>query len=418
MAHEDEAVPATAAVGTATLPRNVRLLGWVSFWNDVASEIVYPLLPTFLLTLLGGNRFYLGLIEGASESMASLLKLWSGARSDRSLGRKPFIVFGYIVAAVCRPLTALLNAPWQLLVIRLSDRAGKGVRAAPRDALIVDSTEPHARGRAFGYQKSMDHLGAAVGPLLATGFLLAYPGQLRTLFAMTVVPGIIVVLLVVFGLREPSRLNAGEQSEPKIMKPKQSLEARFSLRQFRGDFRQAMFAIFLFTLGNSTDAFLLVRAEEVGVSVVWLPLLWCVFSLLKSGLSVLSGRAIDRYGAKRLLLAGWLVYVCAYLGFALATELWHMLALFAVYALFYALAEPAERALVAGLCEPSQRGLAFGWFNSSIGIAALPASLWFGWLYQAKGPVAAFGFGATLALCASFALLFVKPQSQSPSPVS
>lgn len=433
------------------LPRNVRLLGWVSFWNDVASEMVYPLLPTFLLGLLGGSRFYLGLIEGAAESAASLLKLWSGARSDRSHARKPFLIFGYVVAAVCRPLTALLNAPWQLLVIRLSDRAGKGIRAAPRDALVVDSTEPDVRGRAFGYQRSMDHLGAALGPVLATAFLLMFPGQLRWLFALTIVPGIIVVACVVFGVREPMRprneLDRGEPSdsgapagtggssdsyEPRAgalplaeeviigqvtASSTVSPPGRFptlGLDRFDTNFRRMLVAVFLFTLGNSTDAFLLVRAEEVGVTVAWLPMLWCGFNLLKSSLSIVVGGAIDRYGARRLLLLGWLVYMLAYLGFAWSSHAWHILVLFVVYAVFYALVEPSERALVASLCNPGQRGLAFGWFNSAIGIAALPASLFFGYLYQQFGPLAAFGFGSAMAMCASWILLFVKAPLHGP----
>lgn len=402
--------------GKNQLPANVRMLGWVSFCNDIASEMVYPLLPSFLLTMLGGSRFYLGLIEGASESLASLLKLWSGARSDRSTTRKPFIVFGYVLAATCRPLTAILTAPWQLLVIRLSDRIGKGVRSAPRDAMIVDSTEPHLRGRAFGFQRSMDHLGAAIGPLLATAFLLAFPDQLRWLFALTVVPGLAVVAIVVFGLREPPRSRTAEATaEEKEKQATVPFPARSSLAQLERGFQPYLLAIVLFTLGNSTDAFLLVRAEELGVPVAWLPLLWCVFHLLKSSLSVVAGRAIDRFGAKRLLAAGWIVYMAAYLGFAFATVVWEVLALFALYAVFYAMAEPAERAMVATLCAPERRGLAYGWFNAAIGIAALPASLWFGWLYERFGPVAAFGFGSALALAAVATLHWV-PSGHQPQP--
>lgn len=394
------------------LPRNVRLLGWVSFCNDIASEMVYPLLPSFLLTMLGGSRLYLGLIEGASESLASLLKLWSGARSDRSASRKPFIVFGYVLAAACRPLTAILTAPWHLLLVRLSDRIGKGVRSAPRDALIVDSTEPNVRGRAFGFQRGMDHLGAAIGPLLATAFLLVFPGQLRWLFALTVVPGLIVIALVVWGLRESPRTQAAApmREENPIPGP---FPTPAKLSQLGRGFRTYMLAIVLFTLGNSTDAFLLVRAEELGIPIAWLPMLWCAFHLLKSSLSIVAGRAIDRFGAKRLLLGGWMVYMAAYLGFAYATAIWHILALFALYAVFYAMAEPAERAMVATLCAPHQRGLAYGWFNAAIGIAALPASLWFGWLYESYGPVAAFGFGSALALVASVTLGWL-PSRQRP----
>ncbi|MBI5759665.1 MAG: MFS transporter, partial [Planctomycetales bacterium] len=185
-----------------SLPRNVKVLSLSSLVNDVASEMIFPLLPGFLLTTLGGNRFYLGIIEGLADSIASVLKLWSGGWSDRAGRRKDFIVFGYSLAALARPVIGLTTAPWQLLAIRLSDRIGKGVRTSPRDALIADSCDPSIRGRAFGFHRAMDHLGAAIGPLLAAGFLWLWPDQMRTLFMLTVLPGMLVVALVVFGLRE------------------------------------------------------------------------------------------------------------------------------------------------------------------------------------------------------------------------
>ncbi len=184
------------------LPRNVVLLGLASLCNDIASEMIYPLLPRFLLTVLGGNLRQLGLIEGMAETVASLLKLGSGGWSDRAGGRKPFVVFGYALAALSRPLMGLARVPWHMFAIRVGDRTGKGIRTAPRDALIADSTAPGVRGRAFGFHRAMDHLGAAVGPLLAAAFLLAWPGRLRALFLLTLIPGLIVVALLVLGLRE------------------------------------------------------------------------------------------------------------------------------------------------------------------------------------------------------------------------
>ena len=381
--------------------------------------MVFPLLPSFLLTILHGSQLYLGLIEGAAESLASCLKLASGSISDSGRGRKPYIVVGYTIAALCRPMTALLGSPWQLLVIRLSDRAGKGIRAAPRDAMIVDSTEPSSRGRAFGFQRSMDHLGAAVGPMLATSFLLFFPGELRILFALTLIPGLMVVALIIVGLRETRTASDEVSSDIAFTRRDLSaiaiLQRLFPLSALRDrSFRMYLLAVLVFTLSNATDAFLLVRAEEWGIPLAWIPLLWCVFHLFKSYLSIPCGRAIDRFGAKRLLLAGWLVYSLAYLGFAMATQIWQGLLVVALYAVFYGLAEPAERAMVATLCPPQQRGAAFGWFNAAIGIGALPASLGFGWLYQNLGAEFAFGSGACLSLVAAILLVCVTTPQAAP----
>src|SRR5438128_12645492 len=200
------------AAPQASLPRNVKVLGGASLLNDIASEMIFPLLPTFLLTVLRGNLFYLGVIEGAADSVSSLLKLWSGGRSDQAGRRKGFVLFGYSLAAVARPLIGVIVAPWQLFFLRVGDRIGKGVRSSPRDALIADSTDPSIRGRAFGFHRAMDHLGAAVGPILATLFLLVWPDQLRPLFLLTIIPGLSVVGLLVFGLREvPAKKQPREQ---------------------------------------------------------------------------------------------------------------------------------------------------------------------------------------------------------------
>ena len=378
------------------LPRNVKVLGLVSLLNDTASEMIFPLLPNFLLAVLGGNRFYLGLIEGTADSVASILKLWSGGRSDRAGRRKGFVVFGYSLATVTRPLIGVIVAPWQLLLIRLGDRLGKGVRSAPRDALIADSADPSIRGRAFGFHRAMDHLGAAIGPLLAAGFLWLWPDEIRTLFLLTIVPGLMVLALVVFVLREP----------PPVAPAKES--PSLTLRPFDRNFRRYLLALLVFTLGNSSDAFLLVRAAELGVPTVALPLLWCAFHVVKSVSNLLLGRAADRFGPRRFILLGWLVYSAVYVGFGLASEAWEAWGLFLVYALFFGLTEPAEKALVAELAGAERKGLAYGWYNFAIGIATLPASLLFGALYHFFGPLAAFGCGAGLALVAAALLARVE----------
>ncbi len=267
-----------------TLPRNVKLLGVASLLNDVASEIIYPLMPQFLITVLGGNRFHLGIIEGVAESISSVLKLGAGGWSDKVGQRKGFVIIGYALAAVSRPLIGVVTAPWQLFAARTADRIGKGLRTSPRDALIADSTDAEVRGRAFGFHRAMDHLGAAIGPILASVFLLAWPGQLRLLFLLTLVPGLAVVALLAFGLREKP-LRTPPEERP-----------RLTLKPFDRNFRLYLLALVVFTLGNSSDAFLLVRAGELGVPTALLPLLWCAFHVVKSGGNLLAGHAVDKIG--------------------------------------------------------------------------------------------------------------------------
>ncbi len=382
------------------LPRNVKLLGWTSLLNDVASEMIFPLLPTFFLSMLHGNKAQLGVIEGAAESVSSLLKLWSGGRSDRGGGRKRFVVFGYGLANLARPLMGVIVLPWQLFAVRFADRIGKGIRTSPRDALIADSTKPDMRGRAFGFHRGMDHLGAALGPLAAAavlGFWRDAPqpiieSWLRYLFLLTAVPGVLVVILLVFGLREPATATPVMQRPPLTLKP------------FDRRFRLYLAALAVFTLANSSDAFLLVRAGELGVTTWLLPILWSVFHVVKSGGNMLGGRLVDHVGPRPMILLGWVYYAGVYLAFALATEVWQVWALFVAYAIFYAVTEPAEKTLVANLVGQENRGLAYGWFNCAVGIATLPASLIFGALYQTCGPLVAFGSGAGLALLAAILL--------------
>jgi MFS family permease len=376
------------------LPRNVKILGWASLLNDVASEMIFPLMPQFLLAVLGGNRFQLGIIEGVADSTASVVKLWSGGVSDRAAGRKRFVVFGYALAALARPLIGIITLPWQLCAIRVGDRLGKGVRTSPRDALIADSTAAEIRGRAFGFHRGMDHLGAAVGPVLAAGFLWAWPSQLRWLFGLT---WLLVVALLVVGLHETKR------TPPTVKRQ------TWTLRPLGRGFHVYLLALVVFTLGNSSDAFLLVRAGELGVATPLLPILWCVFHVVKSGGNMLAGRAVDRTGPRAMILVGWVLYAGIYLGFAVAAAAWQAWLLFLAYALFYAFTEPAEKTLVANLVGGEERGLAYGWYNFAMGIGTLPASLIFGGLYQAYGAFAAFAFGAAMALAATAIFTSLRP---------
>jgi MFS family permease len=402
-----------ADADSPSLPRNVKLLGFTSLINDIASEMIYPLMPQFLLGVLGGSKFHLGLIEGVADSTASLLKLWSGAWSDRAGRRKGFVVVGYLLAAVARPLIGLATAPWHLFAARTADRIGKGIRSAPRDALVADSTPPEMRGRAFGFNRAMDHLGAAIGPLLASAFLWQWPDQMRTLFLLTIVPGLAVVALAAFGLQEKRAAGLPPpQPSPQGGGGRKDEGLQLSLVPLGRDFRWYLLALVVFTLGNASDAFLLVRAGELGVPAAMLPVLWCAFHIVKSAGNMLAGRAVDRFGSRPLLLTGWVVYAVIYLGFALTTAAWQVWALFLAYGVFFALTEPAERTLAAVLAGAEKKGLAYGWFNFAIGVAALPSSLIFGWIYENFGPLAAFGWGASLALLAALLLAAVK------SPVS
>lgn len=381
------------------LPRNVKLLGWASFLNDVASEMIFPLLPQFLIAVLGGNRLCLGIVEGVADSTASFIKLWSGGWSDKIRSRKGLVVVGYAIAAAARPVMGIVLVPWQLFACRVGDRVGKGVRTSPRDAMIADSTEPKMRGRAFGFHRGMDHLGAAVGPVLAAVFLWLWPDQLRTLFLVTLLPGMLVVGLLVIGLRETTTASARSDDKPAL-----------TLKPFGPDFRLYLLALIVFTLGNSTDAFLLVRASELGVAPPLLPILWCVFHVVKSGGNMISGRVVDRAGPRPMIVGGWLLYAAVYLAFAIAAVAWHAWVLFVVYALYYAMTEPAEKTLVANLVGDERKGLAYGWYNFALGIGTLPASLIFGGLYQWYGSLVAFGWGASLALIAAAMLVAVKTE--------
>jgi len=382
------------------LGRNVVTLGVVSFFTDVSSEMIYPLLPAFLTGVLGATPAMLGAIEGAAETTAAFLKLASGWWSDRVRRRKPLVVFGYSLAAAMRPLVAIAQSGVQVLMIRVSDRIGKGIRNSPRDALIADSVDPSIRGRAFGFHRAADNAGAVLGPLIAFALLNWFSTPLRTVFWLAAVPGVVAILVLIAGVREtPRDIRARAQDEgagttPRLTEPE----------KLPRPFWAFLAVMFLFTLGNSTDAFLILRATQLGMPVALAPILWAAFSVVKSASSTPGGALSDRVGRKPTLLAGWLLFAGVYVGFAFATAHWHAWALFLVYGLFFGLTEGAERAYVSDLVPATRRGAAFGWFYLAVGLAALPASVIFGLLWQHSGATTAFLFGAALALVASFGL--------------
>jgi MFS family permease len=378
---------------------NVLVLGMVSFLTDVSSEMIYPLLPLFLTMVLGAGPAFLGLIEGVAESTAAILKLGSGILSDRLPKRKGLVLAGYGISALARPLIALAMSPLAVLGIRFADRVGKGIRTSPRDALIADSVDASVRGKAFGFHRSMDHAGAIVGPLLATACIAWLALDLRTVFWLAAVPGLLAVALIFIKVRETGRMHLEDGS--------------FLRLPPRGRLRAYLLILFLFTLGNSSDAFLLLRASQLGVTPARIPLLWTFFHLVKMLASMPFGALSDRIGRRSVIVAGWGVYALAYGGFALATSELHIWLLFAFYGLFYGLTEGVEKALLADIASPSERGAAFGWYNCAVGVGALPASLIFGILWQRVGPHIAFGCGATLACLAGVLLLLFVPPWQA-----
>lgn len=376
---------------------NVLILGLVSFLTDMSSEMIYPLLPVFLTTVLGAGPAFLGIIEGVAESTASLLKLVSGIVSDRVRDRKKLVLSGYGISSLARPLIAAATGPVAVLFIRFADRVGKGIRTSPRDALIADSVEPSIRGKAYGFHRSMDHAGAIVGPLAATALLATVVTDLRTVFWLSAIPGALTVLLIIFKVRETGRRRG-------------TSDGGFLRLFLRGQLRNYILILFVFTLGNSSDAFLLLKAGQLGVSPVAIPLLWAWFHVVKMLSTMPFGALSDRIGRRSIIVSGWGVYAFTYIGFAFAATQLHVWLLFTIYGLFYGLTEGTEKALLADMAPAAERGSAFGWYNFSVGIGALPASLLFGFIWQGAGSAAAFGFGAGLALLASvLLLLLVKP---------
>ncbi len=386
------------------LSRNVVILGMVSLLNDGASEMIYPLLPAFLTSVLGAGPAALGIIEGVAEATASLLKLYSGYLSDRVKKRKGWIVVGYSLSNIIRPLIAFTTSWIQVLVLRFSDRVGKGLRTSPRDAIIADSTPAEHRGMAYGFHRAMDHAGAVVGPLAATALLLVFHDDLKTIFLLSFFPGLLAVLLLLAGIRE-ERAAASSGAGQTVF------GFRSSLAQMPASFQRFLLIVLIFALGNSTDAFLLLRAQQLGVPMTLLPMIWVTLHVVKMASSVPGGVLSDRIGRRSVIVAGWAVYALVYAGFGQADRQWHAWALFAVYGIYFGLTEGVEKALVADLAAIHVRGSAFGLYHLIVGAGALPASLLFGVVWQKAGPSAAFSMGAGLALLAGV-LLAMLPMSE------
>jgi MFS family permease len=392
-----------ATVGTARTAdaeesgqfRNVVALGWVAFFGGLAQDMILPILPLFYVSVLGLNKEFIGLIEGALTTIVSLMKIGAGYLSD-ALGKRKAIVFvGYGLSAIARFLLGFASSGAAVLIMRLGDGTGKGLKDAPRDALVAGSAGGRKLGYAFGVQRTLDTLGSVAGPLITFCLLrvwIDHPNRYQEVFWLA---GLVAALpLVLIGLFVRER---------RVPVTKQ----RISFAILRGPFAGLLAVMLLFTLGNSSDAFLILRAQDIGMAVVLIPVAYALFNLVSAAAAIPAGKIADRVGRRRMIALGWGVYALTYAGFAVATAPWMVWALYAFYGLFYALAEGSAKALVAELVPDANRGLAYGLYSAAVGVMALPASVIAGVLWTRVSPAAPFAFGAAIAVVAMIGLAFV-----------
>jgi MFS family permease len=381
--------------GGTSLGRTVKVLGLVSLFTDVSSEMIYPLLPIFLTSVLGAGAVFLGVVEGIAEGTASILKGFSGYISDRLHRRKALILAGYGLSAVMKPFFAAADAVWQVLVVRFVDRVGKGIRTAPRDALIAETTGPTIRGKAYGFHRAMDTLGAVVGPAIAFLMMWLLRGQgnsaYRWVFLAAFIPGLIAIGLIVFALRV-RRFDAAANFPG------------LRLSGFQRSYKWLIIVVVVFGLGNSSDTFLLLRAQNLHMKAYLIPLLWMVFNIVYSIVSTPGGMLSDRIGRKKTLLLGFAIYALVYLGFGFAGRLLQIWLLMAAYGVFYGLTQGCLSAYVADLAPAGMKGTAFGVYHTADGVSKLIASVAFGVFWQFVSPRAAFLFGGGLAVIAAVLL--------------
>ncbi len=406
--------PSTREGGIRTLPRNVWAVSITSFFMDISSEMVINLLPLFLAGALGASTAIIGVIEGVAEAIASLLKLFSGWFSDRVGGRKWLAVLGYGLSALAKPFFYFAGSPAAVAAARWSDRVGKGIRTAPRDALVADSVTERQRGLAFGFHRAADTAGAMVGLIIALAVvLLLQRGQVnlqaatfRVIVLISLIPAVLAVVALAVLAKEVAV--QGQRAAP-----------RFPFRSLGRQFMIFMLIVGLFDLGNSSDAFLVLRGQERGLSVAGIIAMLITFNLIYTLVSTPAGALSDRVDRRRLIIGGWVVYALIYFGFGFARAGWHVWALYALYGLYYGLAYGTAKALVADIVPAPVRGAAYGTYNAVLGILDFPASaiagvLWqgaFGW--QGFGPAAPFIWGGSLALLAAALLALWRPQPVS-----
>src|SRR5262245_54585702 len=385
------------------LPRPVRLLGWVSLLTDAATEAVYPLLPVFITQVLGGPPVALGIVEGAADATSSVLRIAAGRWSDRAGVRKPIVVLGYSLSSLVRPFVAVATSWVHVFAIRVTDRVGKGLRSAPRDAMLATLAPPGERGRVFGYHWAMDHAGAAVGPLLATLFLFFSPDNYRLLFGLTIIPGALAVITL---LRVPEALTA----------PKPPRVSKESHGPLPSELKKYFGISSIFALGNSSDAFLLLQLSHSGVPLMGLTMLWSAQHAIKALITMRAGMLSDRVGRRALIVSGWVIYAIVYFGFAFSDSMYALVGWFLIYSTYTAAVEGTEKALVADLTPETLHATAFGWQAAIQGVGALAAGIVFGLLWQSFGAPTAFVTGAALALVAAGLLALQNLQSPGSHP--
>lgn len=377
--------------------KNVFIAGLVSFFMDVSSEMIYPLVPLFLANVLGVSKSVIGLIEGIAESTASLLKVFSGWFSDRIGNRKWLMAAGYGISTLSRPIVALATGWQHVMGSRFMDRFGKGVRTAPRDAIIAESSEKTHLGRAFGFHRSMDTMGAVVGPALAFFFLGIFSNNYRTVFWLSMIPGLIAVLLIIFFITEKKKASLPHSERPKL-----------TLKHFDWRFKFFVLIATLFAIGNSSDVFLILRAQQIGIPALMIPVVYLLFNLIYSISSIPAGIAADRFGRKRVILLGFMLFAILYYGFAIARDTTAIWVLFGFYGLFMGLTEGIQKAFLATIIPQDFKATAFGVYNTAVGLAMFPASLIGGWLWDHVSPSATFYFGAiTASLSSASFIIFI-----------
>lgn len=369
------------------LERNVFFVGLTSFLTDTTTKMIYAVMPLFLISL-GASKTELSLIEGIAESTASVLKALSGWWSDKIGKNKPFMILGYAFTAVLSPLFAFVHTPLQVLAIRFAERVGKGIRTAPRDSLIAASSGKDTKGRSFGFHKAMDNSGAIIGPLMAFGILSLFPGDYRRVFIFSAIPGLLGLISVILLVKEAKRDNMQKLG-------------KISPKDFSKKYYIFLGIVFIFTLGNSTDALLLIKASDVGIQATFIPLVYLVFNSISVIFAVPAGILSDKIGRERLIIFGYLMYSIIYFGFGRANNKIMIVLLFALYGLYSAATDGVQKALVSDIIDKDKRGTGLGLYNCLLGITLLPASVIAGWLYDNVNNSAAFYYGSVLALIAA-----------------
>lgn len=371
------------------IPKNIKALGIVSLLNDASSDMIYPLIPLFLTKTLGASYLTVGIIEGIAESTASLMKVFSGWLSDKLKQRKSITVAGYGLSMFSKPLLALATAPWHVLIVRFSDRLGKGIRQAPRDALIAESAKEVNLGYAFGFHKMMDMTGSALGPLLAMVFLPLFDGNYRSIFLLSFFASLLAITTLIIFVRE-KKPETSNIPFPKL-----------SLKTIPTTYKLFLLAIAIFALGNCSDAFLFLRAQNVGVDPIYIPALYAIMNFCFAALATLFGKLSDKIGPGKIMIGGYLVFSLTHFGFANAATSYSIWGLFLMFGVFASMTESIQKTIAVKISDPQLKGTMLGLMHMTIGIFQLPASILAGFFWERFGPATPFLFGSTTSLIAA-----------------